>query len=494
MTRVLTMAVLLLGLSAVAQTATLPATTPATNAASKPAGKARFTISKETTYFTEPLLEDGRVDYLRALNDQAGKGVTKDNNFAVVMLEVMGPAAMGVDSQQVADTLGVRLPKEGMDPSKVDIGEALKRPFTAKDLPAVAKWLQQNKKAIDTIVEGSKRARWFVPLEPGKVVLYKTTFGGVYAQIKSLAKVLGARASMAIGERRYGDAWQDIQAIYRISALLAQDPTLLGQLVGLALPGLADGAAQELATRADLSADLAYKFADEVAKAPAPPNLISALLAGRAEILHAIQWLATHDVAQWDAVLTTLGADLKEDAQEIHILKKFHDSVDVDAVMKQVNKQFDVIAETMSIKNFQERQKQSELLKSAAKNMSEDKLGDDPSPTEITAWAAVNAASVLVSLDPGKAQSIVDAAHVSRKLTELAFLLRAYKKENGVFPDSLKDLVGKRLKEVPNDIDGKPIRYQKTKTGCTLTSVGRDGKPDDKITHNDLHVVMDDEK
>jgi len=50
------------------------------------------TISKETTYITEPLRKDGYVDYLAALNERGKKDVTPENNAAVLFWQAMGPS------------------------------------------------------------------------------------------------------------------------------------------------------------------------------------------------------------------------------------------------------------------------------------------------------------------------------------------------------------------------------------------------------------------
>ena len=42
------------------------------------------TISKETTYITEPLRADGYPDYVAALNQRFSQGVTPENNAAVL--------------------------------------------------------------------------------------------------------------------------------------------------------------------------------------------------------------------------------------------------------------------------------------------------------------------------------------------------------------------------------------------------------------------------
>jgi hypothetical protein len=62
-----------------------PATEPT------PAPKARIVVAKETTYFLGPLKPDGTVDYAAALNGIQGKGLTPDDNAAVLILPVFGP-------------------------------------------------------------------------------------------------------------------------------------------------------------------------------------------------------------------------------------------------------------------------------------------------------------------------------------------------------------------------------------------------------------------
>src|SRR5215467_16284740 len=53
--------------------------------------KPKITISKETTYLTEPLRPDGYPDYVAALNQRMSEGVTPDNNAAVLLMKAFGP-------------------------------------------------------------------------------------------------------------------------------------------------------------------------------------------------------------------------------------------------------------------------------------------------------------------------------------------------------------------------------------------------------------------
>jgi len=50
---------------------------------SKP-GKPLITVSKETTWITEPLNADGTVNYVAAADAWLSKGVTRENNAAIL--------------------------------------------------------------------------------------------------------------------------------------------------------------------------------------------------------------------------------------------------------------------------------------------------------------------------------------------------------------------------------------------------------------------------
>ena len=69
---------------------------PAEKPATQPSAKARVlvTISKETTYITEPLRKDGYPDYVAVLNRRCSEGVTPENNSAVLFWKAMGPGSI----------------------------------------------------------------------------------------------------------------------------------------------------------------------------------------------------------------------------------------------------------------------------------------------------------------------------------------------------------------------------------------------------------------
>jgi hypothetical protein len=60
---------------------------------------ARVTISKETTYITEPLRADGYPDYAAARNQLLRRGATPENNAAVLLWKAIGPKNIPKESR-----------------------------------------------------------------------------------------------------------------------------------------------------------------------------------------------------------------------------------------------------------------------------------------------------------------------------------------------------------------------------------------------------------
>src|SRR5262249_30968825 len=154
--------------------------------ADKKGRKPRFTVGKETTHVTGPLRKDGTIDYAAALNQRLSRGVTPDNNAAVLFWKALGPHPEGATMPPAFfKWLGYRPPERGDyftedlygylrkhvkgDPDKqakeIEAIEdrVTQRAWTAKQYPLVAAWLKQNEKPLALAVEGTKRPRYFSP-------------------------------------------------------------------------------------------------------------------------------------------------------------------------------------------------------------------------------------------------------------------------------------------------------------------------------------------
>ena len=90
---------------------------PANKSDAKASKKAKVavSVSKETTYITEPLRKDGSVNYIAALNERSRQGVTLENNSAVLFWQAVGPGEIWEDVRdKYFQMLGIpRLPEKG---------------------------------------------------------------------------------------------------------------------------------------------------------------------------------------------------------------------------------------------------------------------------------------------------------------------------------------------------------------------------------------------
>ena len=226
----------------------------------------KLPLGKETTYFTGPLDKEGYIDYEAALNDRLSKGITSDKNAAVLLWKALGPTPFGAKAipAEYFKRLGIEAPppqgdyfafnKDGLkfDKNESDaFGEqqsrAIKRPWTAKENPHIAAWLNANERPLAIVVEATKRPDYFSPIicrrnEDGRqgpmleIILY-----GVQ-EFRSMASALAARAMLKVADGKFDDAWQDLLACHRLGRLVGRGACLIQVLVGIEIEGMATNA------------------------------------------------------------------------------------------------------------------------------------------------------------------------------------------------------------------------------------------------------------
>jgi hypothetical protein len=215
-------------------------------AAKKPAKRRPLvTVSKETTFITGPLRKDGTVDYLAAIDHRYSQGVTPENNAAVLLLQAFGPAEIFKPyRERFFQRLGIApLPEKGAylegftryfkrkspgppgrkewqepDVSQMAYDELYRimdRPWSKKDSPIAAAWLEENHKQLDLVVAATKRPRFYVPPlagrdEPGTVIAVLLP---EVQESRDAARALRARAMFRIGAGKCDEAWQDLLGV-----------------------------------------------------------------------------------------------------------------------------------------------------------------------------------------------------------------------------------------------------------------------------------------
>ena len=255
------------------------------------------TISKETTYITEPLRADGYPDYVAALDRRFSRDVTPENNAAVPFWQAMGPSALDKrDREKYFQMLGIApLPEQGdyfvrledyvdrlkgpASPEEVksrhsEISEQengrAERPWSKDEFATLADWLAANEKPLALVVEASQRPRRYDPLLGSSAIAILLPAAQQYRYV---AHALVARAMLRLNDGKVDNAWSDLLACHRLARLLGQGPTMVEAVTAVSVDGIALTGDQGLLQHAKLTASQAERMRNDLAELPPMPSM-----------------------------------------------------------------------------------------------------------------------------------------------------------------------------------------------------------------------------
>ncbi len=487
-------------------------------------------VSKQTTFITEPLGEDGLPDYEAYLLQQGSEGVTPENNAAVLIWQAMWPGelqqehwllicdALGMEkvpstkeallapydetvrdkiamelagrySEQASDQAAGNQPKEDYfseawqeqlrDRLAYDlVGEAGDRPWKSEQLPALARWVEQNQKPLDLLVEASKRPRYYSPspnmLDGSDDMLIASLWLPCVQMIRGTTRTLPVRAMWNLGEGRTAEAWQDLLACHRIARLTSKSPTLVGQLVALAIDGVACNVTTPFLHHADLDAEAAREILAELQKLGPASSCLRAMDQGeRLMYLDIAQTLMTGKEG-----LGALGLPSEADVL-------FRVKIDWNLVLRNGNLWHDELVAAAKLPTRKQRTAEFDRINQKLARVS-------LRPKNPSAWvgSALNSTRrsemisdiLLSTMLPATtaAFNAEDRTNTQLELTRLAAALAVYCAEQGAYPEQLADLVPGVLAKLPVDLySEKSFLYErKDDGGYLLYSVFENGIDD----------------
>ncbi len=446
--------------------------------------------------------------------------MTTENNFEVVLRRVIGnnelPEEIRPDYYR---RLGIDPPKpdgeffqnpfEFVEYTKMDAAAqdefnesyeaALGAPWKAADHPRLAKWLEAEDDRLDRLAEGSKRPHYYTPYvvspeNEGASRIIAVLLPSVQ-YTREFARAFSMRAMLRLGNGDVKGAWNDAQAMHRIARHVDDGGTLVEKLVGIAIDAMAHQVDVAVLHSPDTSPEHLKAFLADLAKLPPLDPMADTFDETERYVgLDATQSFARHGLEEFKkfgafsgvggSTLGTLASALLRGAANNGAAPL---SVDWNVTMELLNEQYDDLAAMARIENREKRAEKFDELDEKLKELATEarnpwalalKLaGGDPRKT--TGKVIGN---VLVSLLlPAVRQAVTaeDVATARLDVTRLAFALRVHHAETGAFPKSLDALVPKYASKVPTDaITGKPLRYERSKDGFLLYSVGRNGRDD----------------
>jgi hypothetical protein len=479
------------------------------------------TLSKETTYITEPLRADGYPDYVAALNQRMSKGVTPENNAAVLFWKALGPSEMPKDyRERFFQLLGIPpLPEKGdyfvtssaqisrheskhedamlpsgdpEEPAKTPQGQmtlAMKRPWSKQEFPVWAEWLETNEKPLVLVVEACRRPHRYEPLVSGPDntgMLIAALLPGTQDS-RECARTLVMRAMLRLGEGKVDDAWSDLLDCHRLARLTDEGSTLVDGLVAITIEAIAEKGDHAVLQYAKLTAAQIAKMRDDLDKLPRLSKMVDRLdTAERFMLLDCMSAMAREGPNGIRGLLGD-GTPKKDDILDSLMNSLAKSSIDWDIILRMGNSWYDRLVAAGRHPTRAERRKACSKLDKDLKEMAAS--AKDPTSIALSLLGNPRTAiserigQIFVALllpATQAAQEAEDRITMQCDLNKLAFALAAYRADEGSYPAKLADLVPKYVKEVPKDMfnNDADLHYTQQGGGYLLYSVGSNGKDD----------------
>jgi hypothetical protein len=482
-------------------------------------------VSPQTTYITSPLGPDGLPDYEKYILDDYRKGVTPQNNAAALLWAALWPGGLEpADYAPIAAELGLSrvpstkdaitdpyegavkdsisawlkkqkpksaaVPQNSSDestnsmtaPAENDDGPAFtvvdsaeSCPWTTQQIPPLAKWVAENQKPLDQMVEASTRSRCYFPspsmLMQERAGLIAMLLPGVQS-VRTAGRTLLIRAMFHAGEKQGEAAWRDLLAVHRIGRLTAQGKTMVEQLVGMAIDGMARDGTLALLDQQSLTVEQVQKIQRDLVSLE--------YFNGVANSMDSMERLAYLDTV---VQLATQKMPFSDPSfEQLSYLN--HIRVNWNVALEKGNDFYDRLVKAAQIPQYAARKQalaqfDSELIQLASEAKRPGTLLGgviNPASRSETVASAILAIFLPATAAAMEAQ---DRSNTMLDLERLAAALAMYRIRNGNYPDKLDQLVPDVLDKLPVDLYyGKPFVYKRTADGYLLYSMGANGNDD----------------
>lgn len=484
------------------------------------ADQPKITVSKQTTFITEPLKADGLPDYEKALDERYRKGITPENNAAIPFWQAFGPKSIPKPlREELFNRLGIEdLPEDGEyfvalsefaeNPSEygVPISKdafydqdlyAADKPWTKAELPAVAHWIEINEKPLERILQASRRKRFYSPFlelrASGSIVVDDSTDLALFRAERETYRILLRRAMMRFGEGEIRAAKDDLLACHRLTRLYSQYETNMSLLVAIAGTASACEGDKILMDSGKLSLRELLAYERQLRSlGPLPGFADSTNDFERLSTLDSIIRFARIGTAEDEGIeATALVDDPSEDLKRVWNRRQRFirlKMLDWNTVLQSVNDKFDEAVKVYQEPEYQVRLKQIRRLEEETERLQDQTLeledyAGDWWISEADRQGATNWFTQKLMRDTAeRVRHMTQAEGRSRmryKIELLALSLCAYRAENGEFPESLNSLIPRYVQKIPMDFfSGKPLSYRRENLGFVLYSVGQNGEDD----------------
>lgn len=474
---------------------------------------AAITVSPETTAVTGPLTPHGRVDFLAALNEAAGKDVQLKDNAVVLLAQTLGTGLRtAADHDRFEQLLGAgRLPVRANP--MISQGEFARAqriqpeqpffdacanagtgPWTEAQSPRVAAWLRACDEALDQCVRAFQRPHYYYPLvgTTGEDLEFASPVIGALLPLpqscRDVARGLQARAMLSLGTGDVEAARRDVVALFQLARHLSGGSTLIELFVGAAIDSMGVDCAVAILNASYRNDDQMSAFKTELDSLSEFGSFVSMIQRGeRLGTLDLIQAIADHG----PQVLGMLGMNVSEGS-------RINSRVDWNRSLRIANQAYDQLIEAVSETGFAERVQALQSLNASVKQQAQsDALktaqllrGGNSDPVN----AGRQMGNLVIALTipaTGQAHIVATRQKLRFELLLLTFDLAEHRRQNDEFPESLGGIT-----DAPDPFTGKPLIYRRTTRGIVVYGRGVNQQDDEgpspkpSETQDDVGVVL----
>jgi len=466
-----------------------------------------ITVSKETTYITEPLRADGRPDYERWLLEKYRAGVTPKNNAGALLFQAIWPgelepqdyesvrkelglpmapstdgALQDIHDESLSTAIRKLLIERGVeiddDNSVVEdvVDSTIDTAWTSKDLPPMVTWLVANEEPLNMVVEASRRSRFYMPspslLNDKHEMLIEMLLPGAQG-VRYAVRALSIRAMWHLGEGRLVEAWGDLSAVNRLACLATQGRTTVEKLVAVACHGIAQKATIEVLSDQQITPELARQIQTNLSNAKFELSMAETL--GTSERVSTLDSVIHMELYGFDVLADGGGKRQRSNKSAIF---------DWNVVLRNLNRRYDQLAAAAAIDDFEDRQQACSKFESDMRASEEERTrfgtrlkAAISRQTRSEAFSATVAALMFPAV--GAALSAESRDSTMSQLTQLAAALAVYRADHGHYPDKIDSLVPDVLPKLPLDLyHAKPFIYTREADGYLLYCTGENGVDD----------------
>lgn len=437
-------------------------------------------VGPRTTVISEPLSPNGTIDYAAALHQTMSEGINRDNNAAVLLDQVIGLEAipaelrsrysewMGVqpfdeqDVQSLSQTNFIALKIAEVDPpAKSEMSEKLdveltriNRPWARSDCPLACEWYDANVEAFPLIERALQRPCYYSPRVTNSTLLEAQN--NIQA-VREIARLLIARAMSRLHADDIDGTVSDLLACHRLARMVAG--------------------------RTESMIDLMVAFGIDAATTKADQSLIEHGMPVETARRYLADYDRLSDFSRFEKVI-----DRGQRFEALDTIQKelAPNGLDANTSLRSINEVLDQVVEGFGRTSFGERRDALTVVENQVARAAD--LGRNLW-IKIPRWIVFPRRTLSDSIGQTMFALLMPAfnqanitqtrSQVRRDQVRIGIALAAFRAERGVYPDSLDQLRGDYLEEVPLDrFADQPYVYSRSENGFRLYSLGANGKDD----------------